>query len=694
MTGRAISLALLLVVAPLYLGAQEAEQGQVADTDAAKPGKVPTFVLNLRDADIRALSEQVSEITGRTLILDPTVTGEVTVISAQPQTASGVWDLYQSVLRVQGFVALRSGTLWRVIPQANVRSAGGDLEASSDSGRFDVVTRLIQMRNFPAATAVGALRPLVAEYGYIEALPESNTLVVTDNAENVDRIEAIARSLDRGGGSQVSTIPLRNADATEVAAALNGVFGPDTGGLVPKVSVDTRGNMLLVRGDPEMVADVRRVAEELDQPGRHIPAQVPITRVYRLRFGQAALVTEILRGIVGQGLQSSVTSAVVGSIGTDTVSAGDRGTTDRQPGVVANGFGLATADQTRGTALTFGPPPVTSLADEDITIQPAPDINAVVIRARAEVQADLSQLIAQLDQRRPQVLIEAAIVEISGDIAEQLGAQLGFGSAAPQAGFAATSFTNQAPTLRNILALLNVQTAVGVSPNGLSIGLSKENEFGILIQALSQSNKANLLSTPSVTTLDNHPAEILVGQNVPFRTGEYASNDGTNAFTTIERKDIGINLKVTPRINQGDVVQLDVSQEVSAISNTTVTDAADIITNRRLIETSVLADNGGTVVLGGLITDDRTQQKSGIPGLGNIPVVGRLFSSSGEGATKRVLFVFLRPTILRTRAENATVSSQRFQRLKSIEATGASPSGLLREPKPIKHLPVEINGLY
>ena len=187
----------------------------------------PTFVINLRDADIRALSEQVSEITGRSLILDPAVTGNVTVISAQPLTQAGVWDLFQSVLRVQGFAALRSGSIWRVIPQANVREAGGELGDGADAGQFDVVTRLVQLQNFPSATAVAALRPLVASFGYIEALPETNSLVITDTVENADRIEAIARTLDEGDGSQVSTIPVRNADATEIAAALGNVLGAE-----------------------------------------------------------------------------------------------------------------------------------------------------------------------------------------------------------------------------------------------------------------------------------------------------------------------------------------------------------------------------------------------------------------------------------------------------------------------------------
>jgi general secretion pathway protein D len=647
-----------------------------------------TFVINLRDADIRALSEQVSEITGRSLILDPTVTGNVTVISAQPLTQAGVWDLFQSVLRVQGFAALRAGSVWRVIPQANVREAGGELADGVGTGRFDVVTRLVRLENFPAATAVAALRPLVASFGYIEALPETNSVVITDTVENADRIEAIARTLDEGDGTQLSTIPVRNGDASEIAAALTNVLGAQGGGLPLRVAIDARNNVLLVRGSPELTDRVRLLVEDLDQPGRRPPALVPVTRVYRLRFADAVRMAEVLRGVIGIAgevtVENPVAESVFQPLPTPEAQVGDQFEIPEE------------ADLSVGeTELTFERPPVTSLADENITIQAAVELNAVVVRARAEVQDDLGRLVAELDQRRPQVLIEAAIAEISGDIAEQLGVQLGLGDAATNATFAATSFPDSGLALKNILTLLRVPVAPALTPNGLSIGLSTEDEFGILIQALAQSTKANLLSTPSITTLDNQEARILVGQNVPFRTGSFAlDGDAQNPFDTIERQDIGVILRVVPQVSQGDSVQLNVSQEVSSISNQRVPDAADIITNRRLIETTVVADNAGTIVLGGLITDDRTTNKSGIPGLGDVPFVGRFFSSTGENATKRVLFVFLRPTILRTRTEISQVSNERFQRLRSIEAIPSRATDLIAEPRPIRKLPVEINGLY
>ena len=640
--------------------------------DAGSPPA--TFVINLRDADIETLSEQVSEITGRSLILDPNVAGVVTVISTQPLDSEGVWELYQSVLSVQGYAALPSGNLWRVVPRTAIREGGGVMNEAVEAGKLDVITRLVQLQNFPAATAVGALRPLVAASGYIEAVANTNTLVITDTSENVRRIEAIARALDTDNEQEVFTIKLRNADATEVGAAVQSILGSGVDGAtgssqMERVTVDARSNLLILNGTPETFAMVQRLVADLDVPGRPVASLVPVTRLYSLRFADATSLAEVLNGLIGSG--ATLSNPVAQSMEVR----------DPETGAVVDG-----AD------VRMVAPPVGSFAQEDITIQPVIESNAIVVRARLEVQADLSALIQQLDQRRPQVLIEAAIVEVSGDIAEALGVQLGLGAAAPPGGFAATSFSDGGLTLRNVLSLLGAPAAVGIAQTGVSIGLSRQDEFGVLLQALGQSTRANLLSTPSITTLDNQPAEIIVGQNVPFRTGSFTTQGGTQS--TIERRDVGITMRVVPRVNQGDVVQLDITQEVSSLTNSTVAGAADLVTNRRSIKTTVLADNGGTIVLGGLITDNRQTRRSEVPGLGQIPVLGGLFRSNAESATKQTLFVFLRPTILRTRADISSVSDNRFQRLKAIEATPGNRGSLLAEPKPVRRLPVEIDGLY
>lgn len=702
---RVLLLAALLIPGALWSPASAQEPSgpppapQAATPQPAAPGDGQTladtgetFVINLRDTDIRVLSEQVSQITGRSLILEPAVTGAVTVISAQPLTQAGVWDLYQSVLRVQGFAAVQAGAIWRVIAQPEVREAGGRLGDAAGAGQFDVVTRIVKLDHFPVATAVAALSPLVASFGYIQALPETNSFVITDTAENADRIEAIARNLDEGDGSQLSTIPVRNGDAATIAASLNKVLGSGPNGLAVRVAIEAGNDVLLVRGSPEMTDRVRLLVKDLDQPARQPPQLVQVTRVYRLRFADAVQMTNVLRGVLGAGGETAVTNPVAGALASESGAPFD---TSLGGGLGADpGGGLADV-ASADAQIGFAGSRAAALAGENISIQPAVDLNAVVVRARAQVQDDMARLIAELDQRRPQVLIEAAIAEISGDIAEQLGVQLGFGNAATNQTFAATSFPEGGLAMKNILTLLGVPIAPAVASTGLSIGLSTADKYGVLIQALSKSSKANLLSTPSITTIDNQEARILVGQNVPFRTGSFTMDgNAQNPFDTIERQDIGVILKVLPQVSQGDTVQLKVSQEVSSISNQTVADAADIITNRRLIQTTVVADNAGTIVLGGLITDDRTTAKSGIPGLGDLPVLGHLFSSSSEGAQKRVLFVFLRPTILRNRSEVGRVATERFQRLRSIEARPSNSTDLIAEPKPIRKLPVEIDGLY
>jgi general secretion pathway protein D len=304
---------------------------------------------------------------------------------------------------------------------------------------------------------------------------------------------------------------------------------------------------------------------------------------------------------------------------------------------------------------------------------------------------EVGQLIGALDVRRPQVMIEAAIVEVSGEVGERLGVQLGLGGAAVPGSLAATSFSNGGISLQGVLTAIGGASGIPLS-TGLSIGAGN-NDFSILIQALSQSSQARLLSTPSVTTLDNEPATIVVGQNVPFRTGSFATDGNTvQPFTTIERRDVGITMNVLPRITAGNVVQLVIEQEISSLVNGNVDGAADLVTNRRVINTTVLADDGGTVVLGGLITDDRLNSTSQVPGLGDIPILGNLFRSRNNSTSTRTLFVFLRPTILRDGNDIQRAAEQRYTRLQSAD-DAAPPASLLVE-REVRQLPLEIEGLY
>lgn len=612
-----------------------------------------SFVVNLRNADISVLAEQVSDVTGRTLVLDPSLSGEVTVISAEPLTEIGVWALFQSILRVRGYVAVQSGVVWEVVTEADARSKGVSIQ-SAPAGSQDVVTRLLPLARLPAAEAVRVLRPLVATEGYIEALNDPNAIIVTDTQANVDRIVEIARTFDGPTDLRTEVVRFSYAEAPAVLQALNEVLG--TSGSGARLSVDPASNVLLVRGTEADINQIRSLAQDLDVVPRSNPQAQLRTYVYELEYADAEVVSEIVSNTLRGG--TDITNPVAAAVG-----AGD-----------PNGAeGAAT-----------GPAP-------EISVQASTETNSIVIRGTSRQIEEVIQIVRSLDQRRAQVMIEAAIVEVSGDVAEQLGVQLGLGENLPSTGFASTSFSNAGNSLGGVLAALGVSQASGLA-TGLTLAGSAD-DFGILVQALAQSTQANLLSTPSITTMDNKSATIVVGQNVPFRTGSFATDGNTVApFTTIERRDVGITMQVLPRVTANGIVRLEISQEVSSLVNANVQGAADLITNRRVIETTVQARDGGTVVLGGLITDDQQQSTSKVPGLGDVPLVGGLFRSKSKDMSRRTLFVFMRPTVIDSDHKAQSVVQRQYQKLRAADAS-TPPRSLLKERK-VDKLPLEINGLY
>lgn len=659
---------------------------------AAPPPRAGDVIVNMRDVEIAQVAEQVSRLTGRTLILDPNVKGMVNVVSAEPLSADGVWDLFRSVLRVYGFAAVRSGAAWRIVPQASAIQGGATVPSGQAPARAqDVVTRVVPLRNLPGDAAVRVFRPLVAAFGSIEALANPNALVVTDYAENVRRIERLAQDLDRGGGGAFDSLPLRYASARDVAAALQRLLGDGSAPGSPKIAVDERTNILLVRGDPHSLAEARRMATLLDKAG----GAAPTTRVFRLSYADTETITDVLRGVVGGVAGGGATNPVARSLR----SRGDigAGSTNRFDERAPSPFAGSTAGVSASAVAAPAAPAedraaAATVQTPEVSIQSAPELNAIVVRGTPAAIAAIAALIDELDIRRPQVLIEAAIAEVTGEAAEQLGVQFAGGDAAVIGGATAgTSFANTGVSLGSIVQAL-LPGGVGLVADGLTLAGGSRGNFGVLVQALGTSAKANLLSTPSITTLDNEPAEIVVGQNVPFRTGAFTTDGNTVApFTTIERQDVGITLRVVPRIHEGDSIRLEISQEVSSLVPG-VSGAADLITNRRSIQTTVLADNGDTIVLGGLITDDRTTARSQVPVLGDLPVLGNLFRARQERQTRRTLFVFLRPTILRSRAEVVAAATAKYARLRAQEAGDPTRSLLLHPPAP--RLPLEIEGLY
>lgn len=648
-------------------------------------------VVNMRGVEISDVADQISRITGRTLILDPAVKGVVTVTSSTPLSPSGVWELFQSVLRANGFAAVRSGRAWRIVPAANAVRDGG-IPSRGASGQ-ELVTRMVRLQNVPAADVARVVRPLVATFGSVEPLSTPNAVVITDYADNVRRVESIARSLDGGSGSTFFTLALKNGNATDVAASLQTVLGDGT-----RVAADARSNTVIVRGTPASVAEARKMLISLDQPG----GATPITRMFRLNYADAETVTDVLRGVLGQG--SSADNPVASSLSNSSsnpfarLSQGNQNLSALPNSSASTSGGLGSTMQSANTSgatmQAVQTPTPKGFSTPELTVQPAPELNAVVVRGTPAAIASIEPLITDLDVRRPQVLIEAAIAEITGDDAEQLGVQLGTsGAVLNQVKGAATSFDQSGVSMGTILTALGVPAGKVLS-NGLTANIAIGDDFSMLVQALGTSTRANLLSTPQITVLDNVAGEFVSGQNVPFITGSVLTSSSTvNPYTTIERKDVGITLRVLPRVNAGDTIRLQVNQEASSIATAQTAAASDLVTNRRAITTTVLADNGQTIVLGGLTADDYTDTRQQVPILGDIPIVGELFKSRREQHQKRTLFIFLKPTILRDGADAAAASKDRYNRLRANEIENIKRGSLLLAP-PTPRLTVEIDGIY
>jgi general secretion pathway protein D len=586
-----------------------------------------TWRLNMKDADIRAFVAQVADITGYSFVIDPRVQGKVTVLSSAPMNKDQIYDLFLAVLGVHGFTAIPGEEVIKVVQQVDAKQSAESLDRFSTTPSEQLVTRVIQVDNANVRELEQILRPLVAKYGHLAAVPAANALIVSDHYANIQRIEQIVKELDSPAKYEVEVIQLDEAWVGDMVTLLQ-ELAPDelarngTENAVRKYSVaaDERSNRLILRGDQNFRAKMRGLISQLDQPS----ASGGATKVLRLKNADAKSLADLLKGVMGELVQET-----------------------------------AGGSRPSGQFAVF--------ADEGL--------NALVIRGEPSLMQEAEQIVMALDIRRAQVMIEAAIVEISEDMGEQLGVQLAAGDES-SGGFPVLG-TNLASG--GMLGLNQVISAVlgdGTVPalaGGLTAGAGDRNRngvtWGLLIQALSTSSAANLLSTPSIITLDNQESEIIVGQNVPFRTGQAAvSGEGlSNLFTTIERRDVGLTLKVTPTISADGLVRLVVEQTTENVSPTTVAGASDLITNKREIKTTVLADDGETIVLGGLMKDDYEVQKSKVPLLGDIPYLGRLFSSESESRVKRNLLVFLRPTIMLGKVDAAAVTDNKYQSLREID---------------------------
>ena len=608
-----------------------------------------TWRLNLKDADIRAFVTQVADITGYSFVVDPRVKGKVTVLSSAPMNKDEIYDLFLAVLQVHGFTAIPGEEVIKVVQQVDAKQSAESLERFTEVPSEQLITRVIQIDNANALELVPILRPLVAKYGHLAGVAAANALIVSDHSSNIQRIEQIVRELDSPSKYEVEVIQLEEAWVgdmvellQELAPAELGQGGGDNAARKYSVTADERSNRLILRGDETFRDKMRELIRKLDQPS----ATGGTTKVIRLSHADAENLTEILKGVMGEVAKES-TGGAGGSSG-------------------GSGSG-------RNTNFSV-------FADEGL--------NALVVRGEPSMMQEAEMIVQALDVRRAQVMIEAAIVEISDELGQDLGVQFALGSessgSTPVAG---SNFENVGNSLGDVLGAILSESLIEPAAGGITIGAGQRNEdgvsWGVLLQALSTSAAANLLSTPSIITLDNQESEIIVGQNVPFRTGQSTvTGDGTtNPFTTIERRDIGLTLKVTPTISADGLVRLVVEQSTESIGDS-IEAASDIITNKREIKTTVLADDGETIVLGGLTTDDLQVNKSKVPLLGDIPVLGRLFSSESERRVKRNLLVFLRPKIMLGKADAVAATDEKFQSLWEINLGVRKKLGLPDPERP------------
>ena len=636
-----------------------------------------TWKINLRDADLTAFINEVADITGKNFAVDPRVRGNVTVISNKALNKDEVYDLFLGVLNVNGVVALPSGNTVKLVPDSNAKNSGIPYDARNRAGGDQIVTRVIWLENTNPNDLIPALRPLMPQFAHLAAVAGTNALIVSDRATNIYQLQNIIRNLDGTGQNDIEAITLQSSQAEEIIGLLEIMSATgaskDFIGSRVRVIADNRTNRILIKGDPDSRKRLRHTIEMLDVPSAD---RLGGLKVFRLKYASAKNLAEILQGLVtGQSVSSSSGSNNANkSSSINNLTSNSQGQTGNSSSGVNPSINLNSGfNNSQNNA------GITSFNGNGVSIIADGTQNALVVKADPQLMREIEAAIQQLDIRRQQVLIEAAIIEVSGNDADQLGIQWALGDLSSGVGL--MSFSNVGASLASIAAGYASAGASGAAAaiagdaskgNGATFGMgSFENSrkaYGALIQALKTNTKSNFLSTPSIVTMDNEEAYIVVGQNVPFVTGSVSTGtSGTvNPYTTVERKDVGVTLKVVPHIGENGTVRLEVEQEVSDVQNNKG-QATDLVTNKRAIKTAVLAEHGQTVVLGGLIADNTALSRQGVPGLSDIPYLGRLFRADSRSNEKRNLLVFIHPTIVGDADDVRRLSQQRYNQLYSLQ---------------------------
>jgi general secretion pathway protein D len=622
---------------------------------SVKPQQGATITPNYKDAEIREIIQAVSEVTGKNFIIDPRVNAKVTLLSASPMSPAAFYEAFLAVLQVYGYVALPAGKVIKIIPNTDARQLPSiDLPNSVSSDSDEIVTQIITMKNVSAAQLVPMLRPLIPQQGHLAAYPGGNMLIISDRASNVSRIMKIIERMDESGDEPIEVIPLHNASATDlvrtVTQLIQSTGGGEAGGAAIKIVADERTNNVLLNGEKSLRLRVKALILDLDTPR---PGGGGDTEVRYLLYADAEKLADKLKG------QASASSKAQGG---------------------PAGGAAATA------------PSGGSNVDAGVTIWADVPTNALIMTAPPKTMKSLMAVIDKLDIRRAQVEIEAIVVEVDVNKSANFGVQWlldggssygygvtnlpGSGSGIVSLATAALEGTSSATTTSSTTTSTATSTLSSAIPTGATYAVGTYNSttgkgFGAVIQALQSDSTSNIISTPRIVTMNNEEAEVKVTQEIPLITGQYtsstASTSGTTSpFTTIQREEVGTILKVTPHISEGNTIELKIEQEDSS-PGAKLTDSADISTNKRNIKTTILMDDGGIIVLGGLMKDTVSESEDSVPGLGAIPIIGNLFKSRTGSRQKTNLLVFLRPTILRDQRATEAISASKYNEIRDQE---------------------------
>ena len=583
---------------------------------------VESATINMKDADIREFAADIAKISNKTIILDPRVKGKVTVISDQDLDEGEAYAVFLSTLRVHGFTAIENNNVVKVMPESGGRSDYSSSVVSPDT----LTTEVIRLKQASAKALAPLIKPIINKQGHITAYEATNTIILADYIGNIERVKNLLLNLDKNPGDTFELVSLQNTSSNEITRILNSSYkGSNENKRNFSIQSVDSSNSVLLRGQSGVLEQIKNVIARLDST---TPKNSNLRVIY-LKYANAEDIASILKD-VSENLETQ--GASTGSV------------------------------KEKSTNISFHK-----------------ETNALIISAQPDIMESLQSVIAQLDIRRAQVLVEALIVELSDNLAKDLGVQYLFSGDGENQPVAIQNFGNQNPDLISIVgseanqnsnlsanaatSLLNIQ--------GLAIGVGKMKDdgesFAAILNLVSQDANSNILSTPSVMTMDNEISSIIVGQEIPVTTGETLSANNSNPFRSVNRQEIGVKLEVKPQINEGNAVKMEINQEVSSVFGPITSTSTDLITNKRQIQTTVMVETGETIVLGGLIDDDVQESEKKVPVLGNIPLVGRLFKSTSTSRTKRNLIVFLRPTIVRDTDEIRSISNRKYNYFEALQ---------------------------